>query len=99
MSRGNGYGNHRSTRDKIMAEHDALDPDLRFLSCNAVANWSPATFDSHYCRQRIMGKSHRAAVQFVAQRITDWEAEDTLKDYGPTHPEATPSRPRQKQPQ
>ena len=92
MSRGNGYGNHESTRERIMATHDALDPNLRFLSCNTVANWAPAQFDHEYARARLMGQSHRSAVQYVARRITAYEADDTLRDYGPTHPEALPSR-------
>ncbi len=39
------------------------------------------------------GHGHRAAIRSIAKRIKEWEAEDTLKDYGRTHPEALPHHP------
>lgn len=56
--KGNSYGNFRSTRERIMAEHDALPAELRFLSCNTVANWSPETFQSNYDHARDYGPAH-----------------------------------------
>lgn len=89
--KGNSYGNVRSTRERIMAEHGDLPAELRFLSCNTVANWSPDTFQSNYDHARAHGLTNRQAVAKVAARISRYEAEDTLKHYGPTHPEAPPA--------
>lgn len=89
--KGNGYGNFRSTRERIMAEHDALPAELRFLSCNTDAKWSAETFQSHYDHARAHGLTNRQAVAKVAARISRNEAEDTLRDYGPAHPESPAS--------
>jgi hypothetical protein len=92
---GNGHGKP-TTIYQIMAEHDALHPDLRFLSCYAVTKWAADGIDLLYGRALMMGAGPRTAVAYVAERLEEAQAKFTRRDYGPTHPEASPSRPRQK---
>lgn len=84
---GNGHGK-QTTIDQIMAEHDALHPDLRFLSCYAVTKWSGDSIDYLYGRALMLGASHRRAVVYVAARLEEKQASFTRRDYGLTHPEA-----------
>lgn len=91
---GNGYGNHTTTRDRLMAEHDQLHPDLRFLSCYTIGKWSADSFERQYHSLRRSGTPHRAAIAKTAAIIAHEEAKDTLHTYGPRHPEALPSKAR-----
>lgn len=86
----NGWGEHATTRERIMAEHDALPAELRFLSCNTVGKWSADSFEQLYDRGCILMGPH-TAVAFTARMIARMEAEDTLRTYGPAHPESPAS--------
>ena len=85
---GNGYGTHRSNRYKTMAEHDALPPELRRVSCYSVAKWAAESLLEDYNRGLAMGLSRAAAAARVARLAAEEEQDDTLEAYGPTHPEA-----------
>lgn len=84
----NGYGTHRTTRARAMAEHDALPPELRRVSCYSVAKWAAECLLEGYNRGLQMGLSRDAAAARVAQRVAEAEWVHTLEAYGPTHPEA-----------
>lgn len=84
----NGYGDHTTSLQKLMAEHDALHPDLRRISCFAVAKWHAGSIVEVYCAARKAGGSHAYALRYAARCIGRCEVEDTLADYGPNHPEA-----------
>lgn len=75
----NGWGDHRTTRTQLMAEHDALPPHLRRLSCYTVCKW---TADSFTHGERDLG------LRGIAAYIRRHEQQDTYRTYGPTHPEA-----------
>lgn len=88
MSRCNGYGGHFTTRDRLMAEHDALPAPLRALACNSVAKWSAESFSRLYGHARKGGATHREALAQTAAILAAEERQDTRKTYGPSHPEA-----------
>jgi hypothetical protein len=88
----NGYGELRTTRKKIMADHDALPAPLRWISANAVAKWAASSIELTYRMHRASGKPHDLALRATAADLRREEAADTLKDYGPAHPEAPPRR-------
>lgn len=76
----NGYGDYWTTRAAEMAAHDASPPPLRFALQNAVGPWSA---------QRMLAAWHNGApVALLTRIIQRGDQSDTLKTYGPTHPEA-----------
>ena len=90
---GNGYGNVRVTREANMAAYDTAPPPLRWLMRNAVSPYSAVHMVRLYWDMRQKnGLSHRDAVALATQRGQEVDRAETLKAYGPTHPEAGGAR-------
>jgi hypothetical protein len=91
----NGYGSWRMTPESDLAAYDRSPPLLRQAQAYAVAKWAaePQLRDYHKL-VREMGYSPQSACQLIMQTMAKAERKDTLKDYGPTHPEAYPAQAR-----
>lgn len=87
MTRGNGYGPYRTTVDASMMAYDAAPPAVRWLIRNAVAKWAAEPLAKLYHARREF-QTHEAAMRHLSSVIANREAADTLKAYGPAHPEA-----------
>lgn len=83
----NGYGNIQVTRQADMAAYDNAPPQLRWLLRNAVGAFSSQHLVDRYWRNRV-GMGHSAALADCAGAIIAVDQTQTLKAYGPTHPEA-----------
>lgn len=83
----NGYGTFLTTRKAAMAAYDRAAPEVRFLMQNAVANWSPK-YLMHEYRALSEFYPRDRALRRLAGHMNKEERADTLKDYGPLHPEA-----------
>lgn len=90
--KGNGYGSYKTTRDADLAAYDASPPLLRWIARNAVADWAAKPMLKHWRELEAFGIPGRDIARAMASDIRASEARDTLKYYGPTHPEA-PQRP------
>lgn len=88
MSRGNGYGTARTTRERDLALHDGMPPWLRFVGNYAVAKWDAAGLLVSLQKRRLDGMTSQAAMQDLLAMIARVERADTIRAYGPTHPEA-----------
>ena len=84
MSRGNGYGSYRTTREADMAAHDACPPLLRHALQYAVAKWGSVPILKAW--RNGVQEGDIIAVMVKSDRKT------TAKTYGRTHPEAAIDR-------
>lgn len=85
----NGYGDKLVTRSEDLRAYDALPPLLRRAVAYAVSPWSSWHLQQHYCA--IAAKSGRAqAAQALIRHMIRGDRAQTLKAYGPSHPEAAP---------
>lgn len=77
---GNGQGNFRTSARRDMAAHDACPPLLRYAANYAVQNWAS---------EEIL-KAWRFALseQFILRTMRRGDAAETVRTYGPLHPEA-----------
>lgn len=65
-------------------------PQLRWMIRNAVSPFSCQHLLARYWSNRREGRRHSAALADCAWRIGEIDRRNTLKDYGPSHPEAQP---------
>ncbi len=84
---GNGYGNTKMSRDRIMREHDALPKGARLLSCYTVANWAPDSLHGFWRAASDGARSPAEQIRLAAAMIRAEEGVDTFEGYGPEHPE------------
>ena len=76
----NGWGDYQVTRETNMAAYDTCPPRLR---------WAMAYAQGPYAAPPVL-KAHRDGIPdaVIIRAMRQQDREDTLRHYGPTHPEA-----------
>lgn len=85
--RQNGYGTHKTTMAASMQAYDGASSAVRWTARYAVGKWSCLCLQAKYDDFAIAeGSWDKAAIRLM-RWINEQEAKDTLRDYGPAHPE------------
>ena len=85
---GNGWGEVKTSREKIMREHDALPQAMRLVGISTTAKWTASSIRNAWAdvASGYPGMRHHH-MRRTLDILDAACGEDTFRHYGPNHPE------------